>query len=222
MECVLLSLSVEILAGLDGAKLIYIFFPWKVKVVDLVEASKSLIAGSVLCASETRIRTTRLGVWSFEALPQRVWSFVGLIGSTVSVWRFWQGCGWRRANLWKVKFVDLVEASKCHIAGSVLCSRDTDSTNTLGVWSLELCHKEFGWIDWEHCFRAEVFGRTVDGDAMLVVCEVAWTHRRLEELVEPPRSHFKESVLPRYIHIKQTAQCNGVKMVEVDFAMRAK
>ena len=58
----------------------------------------------------------------------------------------------------------------------------------------------------------------------MLVCGVAWNHRGLEELVEPPRSHFhfKESVLPRYIHITKTAQCNGVKMVEVDFAMRAK
>lgn len=137
------------------------------------------------------------------------------------MWRFWQGCGWPQANLWKVKFVDSGEASKTHIAGSVLCSRDTDSNITLGVWSLKLCHKEFGWIDWEHCFRAEVFGRAVDGGAMLV-CGVIWNHRGLEELVEPPRSHFKESVLPRYTHITQTAQCNGVKMMEVDFAMRAK
>jgi hypothetical protein len=57
VECVLLSLSVEILAGLDGARLIFIS---RLKVVDLVEASQRLIAGSVLCAPETRIRTTRL------------------------------------------------------------------------------------------------------------------------------------------------------------------
>lgn len=120
-------------------------FSWKAKFVDFVGTSKSYISGSLLCASGTRIRTRRFEFWSFEGLPQRVWSLAGLIGNTVSVWRFWQGCGWRQANLWRVKFVDSVKASKNHIAGSVVCSRDTDSNNTLGVWSLKLCHRV--WMD---------------------------------------------------------------------------
>lgn len=82
---VLLSLSVEILAGLDGAKRNFFLFRGRLSLLILVEASKSHIAGSVLCASETRIRATRLEFGSF-------------------------------------------------------------ATKRL----------EFGWIDWEYCFRVEI------------------------------------------------------------------
>lgn len=71
--------------------------------------------------------------------------------------------GWCQANFFLFLFSGrlslwiLVEPSKSHIAGSVLCASETRIRATrLEFGSFATKSLEFGWIDWEYCFRVEI------------------------------------------------------------------